>query len=155
MSHRELFEQYVAELAAARSDALAWWDELLALEAKKAGSEEAARQALLLRWPHGPPSHPWVIAVFRKYFLACTRLNEEVEARAPPQDEDIEASEEDWGADDAAEEGEDEGGFWDEEGPIDTGTFLIDLLHGRHEELAEFMQYFAFWPIGFENGQPL
>jgi hypothetical protein len=161
LNHRELFDQYVAELQAARTEALAWWGDLLAREAKKTGSEESAKQAVLQRWPYGPPSHPLVIAVFRKHCLACERLNEEIEARARPEKDNLDdASEEDWGETDERD-GEnhehddddeaDEGGIW--EGPIDSGTFLFDMLYGKHEELAEFMKYFAFSPIGIENGR--
>ena len=160
MNHQELFSQYIVELREARSFALAWFDELLAREAEKAGSKKAAEDAVRQRWPCGPSSHPRVIAVVRKYFIACERLNSAIEAREDEGAESAkESTEEDWGtddedSDDEETESDDEShdDFWDEEGSIDPPIFLGDLLCGRDDELAEFVAQLVFSPIGEEDG---
>jgi hypothetical protein len=152
--YRSLFEQYVTELRAARSEVLVWWQRLFNSEIERCGSVEAAEQGLRSRWPFGPTSHPYIIATYRKHFLACEELNVLVETetgsgvlpKREPDDKDWEA-EEQTTPDGAANDD------WGEEWPIDPPTLLLEMLEGRDDELSQFMTFFVFPCIGEENGR--
>ena len=45
---------------------------------KQTGSNSAAARDLRRRWPVGPAAHPRILAIVRKYYLACDRLNKEI-----------------------------------------------------------------------------
>jgi len=147
-----LFDRYVTELRGAQQAALAWWDELIDAEAGRQEASGAAEDVVRGRWPFGPASHPYVIAAYRKYFLACHDLNRRLDLEAHGQSRgEVEESETDWGADGEPEAA---GDGWGEEWPIDPPTLLIEMLEGRDDELAEFMTSYVFPCIGEENGQP-
>jgi hypothetical protein len=74
--HEELRKRYVADLREAKSQAERWWEE----HAKaRAGSKAKRDVAFMRRWPDGPASHPFVIAVIQKYLKACDQLNDLVD----------------------------------------------------------------------------
>ena len=156
-----LFEQYVQELQVARSAVLLWWEGLLRANVEQAGSLLVAEENIRIRWPFGPTSHPHVIAVYRKYYLACEELNRRIDAEAALRSPlDPQESESDWGVEDkSSTSGEESGGEesgdedWGEEEFIDPPTFLFEMLEGRNDELAEFMTYFVYPCIGEENGR--
>lgn len=153
--HQVLFGGYVRELRAAHVFVTQWWSNLLAETARGTATPELAEQEVRLRWPLGPTTHPRVIAVVRKYYIACERLNMTLEAEEQGAVADTTAAaESDWGSEseEEAAEGGERDDYWDEESQIDPPTFLYDLLHGREDELAQFMAYLVFSPIGAENG---
>jgi hypothetical protein len=86
------------------------------------------------RWPTGPVAFPRVIAVYRKYHLACEALNEKQESDKPP------ARPAGWGEDD--EEGERE--------RVSPQGLLLDSLEAIDPELSRFMEKFVFIPIGVD-----
>jgi hypothetical protein len=120
----KLFERYVTELAAARQEATAWWDALLAAAGPRA-------QDVRLRWPCGSVSHPRVIAVYRKYYLECERLNQK-NAEPAPEEAPL------WGEDEP------------DKGPkyMPTANFLLDNLEPVDPDLARFMEMLILSPIG-------
>lgn len=137
-----LFEEYVADLRTALGAAREWWKKLQAgTEAESASKREAA-QTLEARWPFGPSSHPFVLAVYRKYFLAVQAINDQIEAGGAAHD-DGQPTEDDWGADDA----EDETLFADNT-PIAPPLFLIDALHGEHDDLVDALVWLVYQPVG-------
>jgi hypothetical protein len=95
--HDSLFDAYVSELRSARELAETWWSALEAAERARGGDDVAVR--LARRWPFGPASHPWVIAVYRKYWLACDDLNQRL-VEAAPSRRARPVAEADWGRDD-------------------------------------------------------
>jgi|CXWL01.1.fsa_nt_gi hypothetical protein len=124
--HDQLFLQYAKELNKAKLAAETWWKELIASEAAKIGGRKEALANVKMRWPLGPASHPYVVAVIRKYWLACEELNKEIS------------------------ESYEKGNSSDEElvSPI---VFLCDfLMDGKHEKLAAFIAPLNYWPIGME-----
>jgi hypothetical protein len=148
--YQRLFREYVSELQVAMEASLQWWDNLLARETSELGSREEAERAVARRWPFGAPSHPYINAVYRKYFLACEHLNESQDSE--PSDTDTDAdSEEEWGTTDEAGEGDEE--LDDIEGPIDPPVLLLEMLAGRDDDLAEFMAGCVYSPIGEEEGR--
>ena len=78
--HESLFNEYVAALRTSMIAAQAWWTEVIAAETRLVGNDTVARERLDERWPFGAASHPYVIAVFREYFLKCESLNAVIEA---------------------------------------------------------------------------
>jgi len=144
--HEELFRLYVEELEQARQKAEAWWVELLASEARE--GERAGPLSLRLRWPYGAASHPFVILVFRKFFLACDALNKELETElknreARAVDDQDEAK---WGTDEPASDD-------DEPSPVPMRVFLFEWLSGEHNVLYRFINHLTFVPIGENNGR--
>jgi hypothetical protein len=144
-SHEQLFEEYVAELRIAMSRALDWWNSLVS-EQGAAGHKDALTQ-LTVRWPFGPSSHPYVVATYRKYFLACEQLNEAIRKAAATgktvRFED--ADEETWWGNENSPAAETSG-----EGSISPWVLLIDRLRGSHNDLARFMSGFVFQPVAVD-----
>jgi hypothetical protein len=125
--HQELFEKYVDELQEVKSAVSQWWDSLLAQEETILGNHDAAAQSVKQRWPHGPSTHPYVVAVIRKYYFACNSLNEEIEEAERDSDSEEEAD------------------F------IYPHNFVIDsLMEAEHYELAEFVATMPYLPIGLD-----
>lgn len=120
--HERLYRAYATELRKAKTATEKWWRQLVASETAKEGAREAALARLEERWPLGPAAHPWVLAVLRKYWIACEQQNREIAALG----------------DDA---GDDEA-----ESPI---VFLCEyFLDGKNEKLAVFISPLNYWPIG-------
>jgi hypothetical protein len=142
--YEQVFKEYVAELRAAREEALRWWEPLLEREKARVGDAAAAEKSLRLRWPAGPTAYPRVIAVFRKYFLACSAINDEFwESHEPklrngsPLDHSL------WGTEDAETE---------EESSIEQPrVILLERLKYVDESLADFMDRLVFIPIGADR----
>ena len=153
--YKELFDSYVVELRQAKAVAEAWWQALLLGEMQGGADAHAAREAVDWRWPLGPVSHPFVIAVFRKYALECQRLNDAAEEAEEDEDdeEDLDdSSESDWGRDDTDEEDE-EADLDALEAPVEPRELLIEMLANRIEDLAEFMADFVFTPLGLDKNE--
>lgn len=141
--HDELFEAYVAALREAKQSAETWWDELLDEQSKAAEDSRSAEETVRKRWPFGPASHPWVIAVFREYYLRCEELNNEAEAAAL-EDAGGPSSEGNWGS-----EGE------HTQTTIPPRVLVIEqLANDETEDLYDFVLNVRFVPIG-QKGQRL
>lgn len=139
-----LLDAYTTELRGARKRALAWWQGLLKAETALVGDKAKAELRVRERWPFGPTSHPYVIAVYRKYFIAAEQINEQIERETPMRlERAARVDEDDWGVKDPEALGEEE--------IIDPPTLLIDVLGERDEELGTFLTFLVFSPIGEEN----
>jgi hypothetical protein len=120
--HEELFTEYVQALRQAKIEAEEWWTTLLDAETRRASTLNQAVVNLKRRWPVGPASHPYVIAVLRKFFLACEALNDEL-ADAGDEDEEVYPH-----------------------------TFVSEwLLDDETDDLADFMGDLTYWPIGLDS----
>ena len=119
--HEALFAEYVRELRQAKTAAEEWWVKLLESETQQVRNRQNAVAILKRRWPIGPVAHPYVIAVIRKFFLACEALNEEL-------------------ADSDNEE---------EVYPhVFVSEWLLDE---ESEDLADFVSDLSYWPIGLDE----
>ena len=79
-THEQLFDQYVAELSEMAEIAKTQFDQKVAFETNRGLSEEDAHAAVRIQ--QGPvAAHPCVLAIIRKYFFACDKLNREIEER--------------------------------------------------------------------------
>lgn len=83
--HRILFREYCAALEEARVRTNIWWADIVG-EARHGSTDADAESELRRRWPRGPGTHPFIVAVVRQYFLACEELNERMRAEeeVPP-----------------------------------------------------------------------
>ena len=142
--HTKLFEAYVMEMRDSMSLALEWWEEVLSDEKKRIGG--GADEAILRvkrRWPFGPAGHPYVIATYRKFYLACEQINEEQAKLQSPDHSDVQPNETEWGV---------EGQPYSEDGsPISGWVLLIDSLRGKHNDIAMFLNGFVFNPIATDR----
>ena len=125
----QLFDSYVEDLSAAKSASEDWWRDLLDAETSALGDRDEAIRQVRRRWRRGPASHPRVIAVIRKYFMECQRLNEFLES-------------DDFDPDDERNQYEE----------IYPQIFLTEwLLDGKNDELGEFIADLPYWPIGMNE----
>ncbi len=137
----EVLDRYATELASARADALAWWAGLLIREIATGHDKAGAQHRCRMRWPMGPTSHPRVIEVYRRHFLAIGAINDEFLERedAGPGFNDPSL----WLQHADAEE---------EEGLVSQPALLLfEGLGTRDAELQDFMRYFVFVPIGLDR----
>ena len=154
--HAQLFARYVEELKTVKTFAELWWDKLIETEAQTAEDHEETVNRVRRRWRVGPIAHPRVIAVIRKYYFECERLNEEMSEAAEEELEDLESEEphhlpgeEDY--DDQDEEDDDEDDEDDDDGAINPSLFLGEfLVNPETEDLAEFVGKLTYWPIGMD-----
>jgi hypothetical protein len=116
--HRALFKEYLAELGEAKETAEGWWGALILAEEERTDDHDQAVENVEERRPVGPSVHGSVIAVVRKYWLACDSLNRLVDRpeRVPPEE-----------------------------------FVLGRLVDGNHDDFAEFLAGFPFWPIGLDR----
>lgn len=137
--YANLLDQYVVELRAAHAEALTWWERLLDQEVARTGDRLHAEKIVRLRWPMGPTAYPRVIAVFRKYFLACAEINNEFwEATENIGDNVLPLDDSLWGVEDD-----------DDESPIEQPrVVLFERLEDVDETLARFMDSMVFIPVG-------
>jgi hypothetical protein len=149
--HDDLLRRYAEELAAAKDFAEAWWRDLTQPDRPPGDAGDEAAWRVRERWPDGPASHPAVLAVIRKYWLACDALNQQLEreraglVRKPPPDVEHSIAVEDLDEEDEEEEEEDED-------DVDPHLFVIEsLVDGEHDELAEFLGKLTYWPIGLDD----
>jgi len=86
--HRELFQRYIVELVPVITDARRTWNAVIEQFQQRTGDREKARRAALMRLPAGAAFDGCVVAVIRKYWLACDALNSQVppDERVSPQD---------------------------------------------------------------------
>ena len=140
----EILTRYVNDLAAARGQALVWWNELVAREVPAGRPKMEAERLCRMRWPMGAASHPRIIEVYRRYFLEVGEVNEEFLSH------EIVGH----GFNDPAlwvvgPEIEDEGG--DSNAVIQPAKLLLEGLGKRDMELRNFMLHFVFLPIGMDS----
>jgi hypothetical protein len=141
----KLFEEYISEMKEARKEAEAWWESVLAEETETTGTREAAEKSVRNRWPFGPASHPYVIAVYRKYYMACEVLNQKVK-REREECENRgsvdQANEAAWGIESVPGE---------KKGSVPPSVFTLDWLFGKHDSLRVFLADLVFSPWGIDD----
>jgi hypothetical protein len=144
--HDKLFDDYLAEMHRSREFALAWWSDLMVTEIRASDSPERARHSLEMRWPFGPASHPRVLATYRRFWFLNEALNAQIETEREAErggsSRVDETQDSGWGRDDSPT-GEDES-----ESIVDGWVLLIDMLYGRDDVLAQFLEAMVFQPIG-------
>jgi len=149
--HEALLREYAKELRMAKRRAEAWWAELAKAIRAQTADKKTADAVLGNRWPDGPASHPWVLAVIRKYWLACEALNEKIAAE---QEDEEETSEREYAIDieEEEEEHEDEDDHVAEEEEVYPHIFILEwLMTDEFDELADFLGSLSFWPIGLDR----
>lgn len=132
--YEALMGVYVTELRQKKTLAEDWWRRL-----NSEGEEKRGPYKPKELWPMGPANHPWIIAIYRKYFFLCEELNQKYE-----QLDQAAVSEEEskWGEDQE-----------EDEGPIDPKVFVHELLYGGEtQDLALFIERLVFVPIGVKDG---
>ena len=142
--YEALVAEYVDELKLARGEAEAWWSALQSAVGGEGASAERERRKLSLRWPCGPVSHPRVLGVFRKYFLRCDAMNEELrnasaELAAAREREPI--TESDWGRPDEE---------LDEPRLLEPRFVLIERVGTLDADLGDFINGLVFVPVGMD-----
>jgi hypothetical protein len=100
------------------------------------------------RWPDGPASHPWVLAVIRKYWLACEAINEENaqidSARADVEEPEYVLSDD--------EDRDEEDSSDDEDDEIYPHIFVLEwLMTEENDDLATFLGSLSYWPVGLDQ----
>lgn len=151
--HKVLFDQYINELSPVKDATGIWWQRLVDAEMARGATKQQAEEQVRKRWPMGPTSHPLVLATYRKFFIACEKLNEIIAGEyAKTFQEANPRGNDGWGVEDPddAQVGE-APDDWGPERQIDPPTFLVEMLFGRRDELGEFLGYLVFSPIGEEN----
>ena len=146
--HTDLFASYVEELRRAKTNAEAWWRRLVDAESEAFGNRQAALRSIEARWPTGPVAHPRVIAVFRKYWLACEALNREIlELEGFPEDRRAEDTPHVLTPD--LDERDESGDTEEGEGEVYPHVFVDEwLIGGDDEDLADFIADLTYSPIG-------
>lgn len=74
--YQALFKKYRKELKKVMSEAVDWWQGRVEVLTEDLGDAKAARLQNWRELPAGPASDPYVVAVIRKYWLACHALND-------------------------------------------------------------------------------
>src|ERR1017187_4483534 len=149
--HEELFEQYVADLRAVAPYVSRWWKDLIQAEERAVESHEEAVRRVSVRWPVGLGAHPRVIAIVRRYFLACVQLNLEIESkRRRPETGEAENVLPHRVCSDEQEENSDvEETDEEEESPaVLLGEWL---LTPETVDLADMVCRLSYWPVGLDE----
>jgi hypothetical protein len=143
-----VFTAYVADLLEAKQAAEKWWESLMATESQRCGSMDAAVQVVRPRWPLKAVSHPYIIAVYRKYYLEIEQITGNILKKWNFKKSQATAPENaGWGVED-----EDEGEAEDIYQPI---QILWDDLQRQNPDLAEFLEpLLLVEPIGMDFGAP-
>ena len=151
--YQTIFLRYVAELRGARAAASEWWAQIERAEVAKFRTAKQAKASLQERWPFGPMTHPWVLGVYRKYFLLTQALNERNAASlAPPPS--VPPSDADWGEDEPDMPDEDDpeaGESFEDMDQVAPWILLIDSLHGVDDKLADAMNWIVYQPVGMDE----
>jgi hypothetical protein len=140
-SYEKLLSQYIEELRATKAPVNAWWSRLVAAQLAKTPNKVEAAAELTRRWPGGPATHPRVVAVVRKYFLACDRLNQQVNLRVAESQRGATAHTTNGTREESTEEEEDR--------PISPAVFVGEMLaSAKTDDLLKIVAKFSYWPIG-------
>ncbi len=116
--HQRLFEDYVKDLRQAKQWTEGWWQALIQTEMLRTPDYDFAIEKVKRRWPLGPTPTKKIITVVRKYWLACDRLNKQVQPH-------------------------------ERVSPV---TFILQwLMEREHDDLAEFLTGFPYWPVGLDE----
>jgi hypothetical protein len=85
--HAALLNEYVRELREAKRWDESWWKSVWDTERQRSDDDADCARKLASRYPIGAGNHGAVIALLRKYWLACMALNEESppDARLAPE----------------------------------------------------------------------
>jgi hypothetical protein len=142
-SYRALRAQYVAELSAAVDAAHEWWNVLLDSEGLQSGELLSAQNRIEDRWPAGYAAHPRILAVVRKYYLACDDLNRRIGEQEDQDLEQLVPYSVDLGLEEPAA---------DEDLIISPGVLIHEsLFTPGTERLAGIVSQLTYWPIGVDE----
>jgi len=151
--YKKLLDRYVEELRPATIEVNEWWTRLASETIAKVGTKVAAAAELRRRWPLGPASHPRILAIVRKYYLACDQLNREItRARSSDLQETPTYAP-------AYPETDADTATSDEEDDLPMNPVILigeSLFTPETQDLANFVGKLTYWPIGIdENGRYL
>jgi len=132
--YKDIQASYIAAMNATMPTVLSWWD-------RHANDKDPVdAEAFKARWPAGPVAHPYVLRVFREYFLQVDDLNLQMETERTPDDRP--PAEEDWGE--------------DINDPIEfvrPSDLLINDIEFIDPKLFEVLQNLVFVPVGANAGE--
>jgi hypothetical protein len=138
--YRQLLNAYATEMRASKNKADEWW-----LDLQSKYTDESDRFGPKKLWPLRSASHPWVIATFRKYYLLCEELNQQLtkEQEKTKLERDAGSEEGSWGEREPADA---------DNGTIEPKVFAYELFAGGEtQDLYEYLQRLAFVPIGIKD----
>ncbi|ASS74494.1 hypothetical protein CIG75_05455 [Tumebacillus algifaecis] len=151
--YRELFEKYTAELGQAVVDEEERRERIRERNRAEFASEEELEKWMTEAWQ--PVAFAGrVIAVFRKYWIACDKLNAQFEAM--DLEEELEEGSEDAALvlEEAQLTAKDEDKFFDGMTHANPKDFTIDWLAEEHAPLYRIVSKLPYYPIGIdEHGQ--
>jgi hypothetical protein len=78
-THRHLFRLYLQQLQASKAAAESWWNDLITIAMKRIPDRALAEEKIRSERTLGPVASFHVIAVVRKFWLACAAQNAKVE----------------------------------------------------------------------------
>jgi hypothetical protein len=84
--HRQLLESYASDLRKALAKGESWWSGKIASQERRHHDRARAERIVTEGTPGGPASHPEVLFVLRRFWLAVDELNQSgsPEDRVPP-----------------------------------------------------------------------
>lgn len=126
MTHADLLEEWIADLRRVMPELQDWWDGMI----RDTGPD--GERIVRARWPSGPASHPRVIGLYRDYHFRVEHLNRAIVEGHEP------SGQPGWG----------QAGPDDQVGPVPPVILLLQMIAGEAPDVAEFMRYFDFMPIG-------
>jgi hypothetical protein len=77
-AHAELFTRYRPDLHEMTAEAVGLWTASIDARAEMTGDREEAYREQWTAFPAGPASHPPMVALIRRYWLACDALNHQL-----------------------------------------------------------------------------
>jgi hypothetical protein len=142
--YEALLSQYVDELRAAKSDVNDWWAALVeqTLQLTNHNKVEAARE-LRRRWPVGPAAHPRILAIVRKYYLACAHLNQVIENEQSDDLHQLVPHRLATSTDEPEQEPDQ---------PVSPGILVGEsLITPATDDLAKIVGQLTYWPVGVDE----
>ncbi|MBL0387762.1 hypothetical protein JJB07_14065 [Tumebacillus sp. ITR2] len=138
-AYEQLYQEYVRELRAAVAHEEAFLKGIRERNRENFTTEEELE--IWVRRNFDPISCSGrVVAIFRKYWLACDKLNLENDEKYS-EEEDVEEVDEE-------SEDDDEEIDWEYVNPKD---FTVDWLSGEHDDLYELIDSMPYYPIGIDE----
>ncbi|MFD2169494.1 hypothetical protein [Tumebacillus lipolyticus] len=151
--YRKLFASYTAELGQAVADEVGRRDRIRERNRTSYASEEELEKWMTEAWQ--PIAYSGrVIAVLRKYWIACDRLNAQFEAMDLEAELDEGSEEASSVQEEARLTAEDEDSFFDGMTYVNPLDFAVDWLSDEYDQLYKIISKLPYFPIGIdEQGQ--
>jgi hypothetical protein len=139
-----LLRQYIDELRTAKPLVNAWWSRLVAAQLARTPDQVTAAAELQRRWPAGPAAHPRVLAIVRKYYLACDGLNRQLRRKLEEDSRELVPHFPDGERQSQDDESDDR--------PVNPAAFVGEtLVSPDTADLAKIVAKLSYWPIGIDS----